>query len=116
MIGCVLFSSIEVAYAVAEGDPPKWLVRSLEHFRVIKPSRDISAAVVIEAWRLLHGKVGPREKLYAACKMYWGVCGGEEYEAFDDWHQPAGDYSWLRDIIERYKRGEPNVVSIGKPL
>jgi hypothetical protein len=34
--------------------------------------------------------------------MYWGVCGGTEFEPFDDWH-PDGNYSWVRDVIERYK-------------
>jgi hypothetical protein len=112
MNGCVLFSSIDVAYAIAQGDPPEWLVRGLEvpHIgidkegRAIMPdiSREDCEAVVIEAWRRFHGRVERSHELYEACKMYWGVCGGTEFEPFDDWH-PDGDYSWVRDIIERYR-------------
>jgi hypothetical protein len=30
MIGCVLSSPVDVAYAIARGDPPEWLLRALE--------------------------------------------------------------------------------------
>jgi hypothetical protein len=41
--------------------------------------RDVCAAVVVEAWQLLHGKVQRRsEELYEVCNDYWRACGGEE--------------------------------------
>lgn len=41
--------------------------------------RKICAAVIVEAWKLLHGKVEPRSSsLEQACADYWKVCGGEK--------------------------------------
>jgi hypothetical protein len=174
---------MEVARIIAEGDPPDWLPRYLEHFsndiapikdhRFInsivgdlssatdtllkwlprwqrlpfglnaspvylddllsalprlksdldklgrkspgrKPdiSREVCAAVVIEAFRSVRGEVKPRsDELYEACRMYWDACGGKPIGAINDienWRWPvehalAQDYSWLRDIIEWYR-------------
>jgi hypothetical protein len=77
--------------------------------------REVCAAVIIEAFRALHGKVEPRsEKLYEACRMYWDACGGKpigEINDIDNWRWPvehalAQDYSWFRDVIEWYRTGE----------
>jgi hypothetical protein len=47
--------------------------------------RQFCAAVIIEAWELLHGKTQSRsEKLYGACSEYWRVCGGKEIDSTDD--------------------------------
>ena len=41
--------------------------------------RQMCADVVVEAWKLVHGKVTPySEKLYDACTAYWRACGGRE--------------------------------------
>jgi hypothetical protein len=115
----VRFSHIRVAYTIAECDPPEWLLSSLEYFsrgvevdengRVILPniSREVCAAVIVEAWRRFHGSVEPSRKLYAACRMYWGVCGGLDEP---DWRRPVEQAiagSWVRDVIEWYRRNTP---------
>src|SRR6516165_5478712 len=95
--GHVRFSPVCVAYTLAEGEPPEWLLRSLEpreigvdeNGRVIKPrvSRKACAAIICQAWRRYHGSVEPSRKLYAVCRMYWGVCGG--VRDFRDWRRPV---------------------------
>jgi hypothetical protein len=41
--------------------------------------RQLCANVVVEAWKLIHGKTQPRsDKLYDACSAYWRACGGKE--------------------------------------
>jgi hypothetical protein len=71
--------------------------------------REICAAVIIEAWKLIHGKAEPRsQQLEQACKDYWGVCGGAEIGATDDpenWRRPieralATDHEWVRAILQ----------------
>jgi hypothetical protein len=66
------------------------------------------AAVIIEAWRLVHGKVERRsEKLYGACSKYWRVCGGSEIRSTDDienwrWtvdHALKWDWGWLNERL-----------------
>ena len=105
----VLISSVDVAYAIARGDPPEWLLRGLEiehlgidaNYHAILPdiSREESEALVIECWRRFHGKVERSHKLYEACQMYWDVCGGHDFPPFDEWH--LLDEERVRDIIER---------------
>jgi hypothetical protein len=110
MIGCVLHCSVDVAYAIARrGDPPEWLLQALqiphigidENGGAILPdiSREESEAVVIECWRRFHGKVERCPELYRACQIYWDVCGGHEFEPFEEWHPP--DEERVREIIER---------------
>jgi hypothetical protein len=109
MIGCVLHSPVDVAYTIARGDPPDWLIRALviphigidENFNAILPdiSREQSEALVIECWRRFHGSVERCRELYYACQMYWGVCGGCEFETFDEWR--LLDEERVREIIER---------------
>jgi hypothetical protein len=60
--------------------------------------RQLCAAVVVEAWKLVHGKVEPRRtKLAEACNAYWQAC-GHEYR--------GGDYveAWRRDIEHAVSR------------
>jgi hypothetical protein len=144
--GCVLVSVVDVAYRIANGDPPKWLIPALEYFRewifvvenpdkeikkrvefmqeaadtllknlpmflalpfgwqapkevqivlaalpLIKKDldrlssyrqrgrkpdvdRELCAAVIVEAWKLVNGKAQPRsEGFLEACNLYWGV-------------------------------------------
>jgi len=74
--------------------------------------REVCAAVVVEAWRRIHGKVEPRsKKVYEACKAYWGACGGKPIGKIDDidnWERTvkrllAEDYSWVRDTLGCYE-------------
>ena len=54
-------------------------------------SRIICAAVIVEAWKLLHGKVERRSnKVYEACEVYWQACGG-----------PASDIENWRRLVEK---------------
>jgi hypothetical protein len=109
MIGCVLSTHIEVAYKIAHGDPPEWLLRGLHipHIGInadggaIMPdiSREESEALVIECWRRFHGSVERCHRLWEACRIHWDVCGGVDFPSFDDWHPLAEDR--VRDIIER---------------
>ena len=110
MIGDVLSSPVDVAYAIARGDPPDWLLRALEiphlgidaNYHAIMPdiSREQSEALVIECWRRFHGSVERCEKLYEACRVYWDVCSGHghEFEPFDEWR--LLDEERVREIIE----------------
>jgi hypothetical protein len=74
--------------------------------------REVCAAVVVEAWRRIHGKVEPRsKKLYEACKAYWGACGGKpigETDDIDNWERTvkrllAEDYSWIGNVLGCYE-------------
>jgi hypothetical protein len=57
--------------------------------------REICAAVVLEAWKLLHGKAEPRSgQTEQACKDYWQACDGSE---IDD-HENDREWNWRRDI------------------
>jgi hypothetical protein len=112
MIGCCLSTPVDAAYKIAGGDPPEWLIRGLEmpflgideNYHAIRPeiSRDEAEAVVIECWRRFHGSVERCHNLWEACRVHWDVCSGEggDYPPFDEWY-PDGDYSWVRDVIER---------------
>jgi hypothetical protein len=69
--------------------------------------REVCAAVVVEAWRLLRGKAELRsEELYEACSEYWRACGGGEIGETDDienWRRPVKEGSnhiWVREILE----------------
>jgi hypothetical protein len=70
---------------------------------------EMCAAVVVEAWKLLHGKVEPRsEKLLEACNEYWVACGGKQRGETDDienWRRPvvsalATDHEWARAVLQ----------------
>jgi hypothetical protein len=53
--------------------------------------RWVCAAVVVEAWKLIHGEVEPRSiALAEACNEYWQACGGE--------HRGKDIENWRRDI------------------
>jgi hypothetical protein len=68
--------------------------------------REVCAAVVVEAWRLLHGKAELRsEKLYEVCGEYWRACGGDpkgETDDLENWRRPVkdgGNHIWVRAIL-----------------
>ncbi len=71
--------------------------------------RAVCAAVVVEAWRLLHGKAEPRSvPLMEACDEYWRACGGEQIGETDDpgnWRRPIEQASatrghdWIRSVL-----------------
>jgi hypothetical protein len=75
--------------------------------------REVCAAVIVEAWKLVHGKVQPQSKgLLEACNMYWRVCGGapigQQWNLQGNWKGMvkkalAEDYSWIRKIMEGYR-------------
>jgi hypothetical protein len=74
--------------------------------------KEVCAAVVVEAWRRIHGEVQPQsKKLFEACKAYWGACGGEPIGKEDDiynWERTvkrllSEDYSWVRDTVGHYE-------------
>ena len=109
-----------VARLVAKGEPPDWLLRGLEHFsagigadredQYRDVRREICAAVIIEAWKLLHGEAEPRsESFEQACADYWQACGGEEIGETNDpsnWRwsieralKKAEGYQWVNKVL-----------------
>src|SRR5262249_15920137 len=70
--------------------------------------RDMCAAVVAMAWKLLYGKIEPQSlRLQEACGEYWRACGGEqigEWDLAENWRRPIEriltlDYSWVEDFL-----------------
>jgi hypothetical protein len=72
--------------------------------------REICAAVIIEAWKLLHGEAEPRsESFEQACADYWQACGGEEIGETNDpsnWRwsieralKKAEGYQWVNKVL-----------------
>jgi hypothetical protein len=70
--------------------------------------RQICAAVIIEAWQLIHGKAhGRDEKFYMACSEYWRVCGSNKIGFTDDtenWRSTVSqalkwDWGWLNERL-----------------
>lgn len=68
--------------------------------------REICAAVIIEAWRIVHGRVEARsERLYEACNQYWTECGGAPVGPkgdIENWRRTVdraikSDHQWIRD-------------------
>jgi hypothetical protein len=70
--------------------------------------REICAAVVLEAWKIIHGRAEPRSlQLQGACSDYWRACGGEQIGETDDpenWRRPvkralATDHEWISLVL-----------------
>jgi|SRR5437660_1525359 hypothetical protein len=70
--------------------------------------QEICAAVIMEAWKLLHGKAEPQSlKLQQACSDYWQACGGKQIGGWNEpenWRRPieralAFDHSWINRIL-----------------
>jgi hypothetical protein len=70
--------------------------------------QEICAAVVIEAWKLLHGKAEPQGlRLQQACGDYWRACGGKQIGGWDEpknSRRPieralAVDHWWISQIL-----------------
>jgi len=70
--------------------------------------RDMCAAVVAIAWKLLHGRVEPQSmRLQEACGEYWRACGGKqigEWDLAENWRRPIErtltlDFSWVKDFL-----------------
>jgi hypothetical protein len=87
-----------------------WLKGSLA--RISKPPRhrppdirrEICAAVIIEASKLLHGKVEPRSiKLAQACADYWQACTGKESDP-ENWRRQIEraakvNHEWICKVL-----------------
>ena len=73
----------------------------------------ICAEVIVEAWKLIHGKAEPRsEKVYEACEEYWQACGGPASD-LNNWRRHVEKASaknanpWIREVlIQRRDRVE----------
>jgi hypothetical protein len=77
---------------------------------------EICAAVVVEAWKLIHGGVKARsDALYSACYEYWWACTGEA-EPWKDpikWRRPVEraidhDIAWIRDLMSEIRHRMTN--------
>jgi hypothetical protein len=73
-----------------------------------KVQLEICAAVVVEAWKLLHGRAKPRSlQLQQACSDYWRACGGKQVGETDDpenWRRSIKrsletDHDWVRRVL-----------------
>jgi hypothetical protein len=71
-------------------------------------NREICAAVIVEAWKLLHGKVEPNSlKFQRACNEYWRACGGKQIGGWDEpenWRRPVEralttGHGWIEKIL-----------------
>jgi hypothetical protein len=69
--------------------------------------RRVCAAIVVEAWTLIHGKAQPRsDQLYRACNEYWQAC-GHEYRS-EGWRRDVKNaindpQKWVRDVLIWHK-------------
>jgi hypothetical protein len=69
--------------------------------------RRVCAAIVVEAWALIHGKAQPRsDQLYRACNEYWQAC-GHEYRS-EGWRRDVENavndpQKWVRDVLIWHK-------------
>jgi hypothetical protein len=68
--------------------------------------RKTCAAVVVEAWRLVHGEPEPYSvELWKACNEYWQACGGEYRGGdVDNWKRDAEEavaapHVWIKNIL-----------------
>jgi hypothetical protein len=70
--------------------------------------RLVCAAVVVKAWKIIHGRPEPRsDKLLQACSDYWRACGGEQIggsDLLENWRRPVeqvlkADYSWVERVL-----------------
>ena len=68
----------------------------------------ICAGVIVEIWKLVHGKVEPRnQQLYEACGAYWNACGNPEIGAtvaLENWRRAAerasgSDNAFFREVL-----------------
>jgi len=71
--------------------------------------REVCAAVVLESWKLLHGKAQHNsDRFMEACSEYWKACGGPEIGRegeLRNWRRPikqarAGDYGNIRGVLQ----------------
>ena len=70
--------------------------------------REICAAVIVEAWKIIRGRAKPRSlQLQQACSDYWQACGGKQIGGWDDpenWRRPveralATDHEWISLVL-----------------
>jgi len=70
--------------------------------------RQICASVIVEIWKLVHGKAEPRsDHLYEACNEYWRACGNKEIGTtgdIDNWRRAAeasakADNKWIHQVL-----------------
>ena len=98
------------------------LRRDLERLNRPRPAhrssnvqREICAAVIAEAWKILHGKIEPRsDQLQQACADYWLACGGKQIGETNDrenWRRPieralGTDHKWVREIMQAVQNSQ----------
>jgi hypothetical protein len=67
--------------------------------------RKVCAAVIVEAWRIIHKKPEPYSRhLWDACTAYWQAC-GQSYRPGDNWERDAkaavaDNHEWIRLIFQ----------------
>jgi hypothetical protein len=79
--------------------------------------RQVCAAVIVEAWKLVHGHVEPRSpKLAEACNEYWQACGheyrGDDYAGAwrrDIEHAVSRPQGWIQKVLEVVRNSHPIV-------
>ena len=98
------------------------LRKDLERLKKPRPTgrrpdvqREICAAVIVEAWKLLHGKAGSRSpQLQQACADYWIACGGKQIGETNDpenWRRPieralGTDHKLVREIMQAVQNSQ----------
>jgi hypothetical protein len=80
---------------------------------------EICAAIVVESWGLVRGKVQPRsDELMLACRDYWIACGGKgrgEIDDLDNWKRDIEraiktNHKWIRDFLKGLQNHPERVV------
>ena len=68
--------------------------------------REFCAAVIVEAWKLLHdGSVEPQSsKVLEACAVYWEACGHEERDAKNWWRDTERAVNDPNEVVRRLLR------------
>src|SRR5262249_190387 len=68
--------------------------------------REVCAAVVLEGWKIIHGKAEPHSNdLRQACSDYWQACGASPDDR-DNWRRHIEraltvDHSWISGALYR---------------
>jgi len=94
----------------------KNLQRALRPERGRRPDmqRAICAAVIIEAWKLVHGNAPYRSDAFEqACADYWQACGGKPSgdDVLEGWRRAIErakllDNQWISGVFQFYERGQ----------
>ena len=78
--------------------------------------RELCAATIVLAWRVIHSKAEPRsDKVYEACEEYWRACGNEPSGDIDNWRRMVEEASARDHAFATHNMLIANIVAVQKP-